>query len=266
MTTLSTHGSATNRNKIIWMLILFMVIEKVLENGVLVPAILKMPFGDLTSNLLYKGIEVLLVLGLNYWLVKQKLYFSFALNFKTIIFMVGGIGYISLFIHSGSVKFLFPTLGLALLTAISEELLYRGVIFVDLLKILTARHASGLNIITAVIVSSLLFSLQHLSNLASQSWLATGCQLIQTFGMGVLFAAVYLRTSSLSLVIFTHFIIDFPMIYLSQISVAASRSAGIETQPSVLGSIIVACLYVICGIIIFHSHLKDRLVKALNKS
>ncbi len=75
-----------NPRKWIWMLVGFIIIEKFLENGILVPVLLKLPFGDLTSNILYKGIEVLLVLGLNIWLIKQKLYFSVNVTLKTTLF------------------------------------------------------------------------------------------------------------------------------------------------------------------------------------
>lgn len=258
MTTLSTNNPDTNRKKIIWMLILFIVIEKVIENGVLVPLILKMPFGDLTSNLLYKGIEIFLVLGLNGWLIKQKLFFSFRFNLKTIIFIICGIGYTSIFIPMGSLKLLLPMILLALLTAISEEFLYRGVIFANLLKIFTKHHSNMLNTISAVGLSSLLFSLQHLSNLMNQSWPLTYCQLIQTFGMGVLFAAVYLRTGSLSLTVFMHFILDFPTLYLSTISTSAHGQGNVTGEASVIGSVVVAMIYVVIGVIVIHTQLKDN--------
>lgn len=258
MTTLSTNNPDTNRKKIIWMLILFMVIEKVIENGALVPLILKTPFGDLTSNLLYKGIEIFLVLGLNSWLVKQKLFISFSLNVKTIIFIICGIGYISIFIPMGSLKLLLPMILLTLLTAISEELLYRGVIFANLLKIFTKRHSNMLNTISAVGLSSLLFSLEHLSNLMNQSWPVTYCQLIQTFGMGVLFAAVYLRTGSLFLTMLMHYIIDFPTLYLITISTSTNTQSNFVAQVSVIDSFVVAMIYIVIGMIVIHSKLKDN--------
>lgn len=105
MITQNKHNWVNNPRKWIWMLLGFIIIEKFLENGILVPILLKLPFGDLTSNILYKGIEVFLVLGLNIWLIKQKLYFSVNVTLKTSLFFLFGIGYISLFISSGPVNF-----------------------------------------------------------------------------------------------------------------------------------------------------------------
>ncbi|MCC6100781.1 hypothetical protein [Lentilactobacillus buchneri] len=126
MITQNKPNWVNNPRKWIWMLVGFIIIEKFLENGILVPVLLKLPFGDLTSNILYKGIEVLLVLGLNIWLIKQKLYFSVNVTLKTTLFFLFGIVYISLFISSGPVKLLPPIILWTLLTAISEELLFRG--------------------------------------------------------------------------------------------------------------------------------------------
>lgn len=185
MITQNKPNWVNNPRKWIWMLVGFIIIEKFLENGILVPVLLKLPFGDLTSNILYKGIEVLLVLGLNIWLIKQKLYFSVNVTLKTTLFFLFGIVYISLFISSGPVKLLPPIILWTLLTAISEELLFRGVIFGDLFKRLTQRHLTKRSVAITIGLSSLLFSLQHLSNLANQSLLDTVCQMIETFGMGI---------------------------------------------------------------------------------
>lgn len=263
MITQNKHNWVNNPRKWIWMLLGFIIIEKFLENGILVPILLKLPFGDLTSNILYKGIEVFLVLGLNIWLIKQKLYFSVNVTLKTSLFFLFGIGYISLFISSGPVKLLPPIILWTLLTAVSEELLFRGVIFGDLFKRLTQRHLTKRSVAIAIGLSSLLFSLQHLSNLANQSLMDTVCQMIETLGMGILLAAIYVRTGSLITTIFAHFLIDFPILYLSQISTGSASTANMSGNVSVVGSIIVAIVYVLVGLVVIRSKIADNKLPAI---
>ncbi|GAA2978327.1 CPBP family intramembrane glutamic endopeptidase [Lentilactobacillus parakefiri] len=258
MRTQNKLNRVNNPRKWIWMLIEFIVIEKVLENGILVPVILKLPYGNLTSNILYKGIEVFLVLALNAWLIKQKLYFSTNVSLKTTLFFLFGVGYISLFISSGPMKLLLPIILWTLLTAISEELLFRGVILGDLFKRLTHRHLTKRSVAIAIGLSSLLFSLQHLSNLVNQSLLDTVCQMIETFGMGILLAAVYVRTGSLITTIFTHFLLDFPILYLSQFSTNVSSAATVTGNISVIASVVVAMAYSCIGLIVIRSKLIDN--------
>lgn len=90
---------------------------------------------------------------------------------------------------------------LTIFVGFSEESLFRGVILTTLKRYGT---------IIAVLFSSLLFSLVHITNLMagfSLNYILT--QLYVAFSLGVLFAALRIRTGTIWLVILLHSLIDF---------------------------------------------------------
>lgn len=260
----SASGKIPTLKKSIILLIAFIVVEKIVENGILVPLLIKSPFSELFSNILYKAIEILLVLSLNYFLTKQAMHFKFKITLKQAVFLILSIAYLAIIIRGGTKKYLFGTLVWALLTAVSEELLFRGVILGNLLNfIFKWTVPNRKKIFGTVLLASFVFSLEHLTNLMNQSMLITICQLIQTFGMGVLLAAVYIRTGSLVDAINLHFLIDFPGLYFSQFSESQS---GSSSQVSIIGSIIVSVIYIIIAIALAKSFSeKNKLIKITYK-
>lgn len=93
-----------------------------------------------------------------------------------------------------------------LLTGFGEELAFRGLILAALLVAWRTRPS---RVRAAVLVSSLLFSLFHAVNLLSGApVLDTAAQLVYTFGLGALLAAVRLRTGTIWLVALVHGLID----------------------------------------------------------
>ena len=89
-----------------------------------------------------------------------------------------------------------------ILVAIAEEGMYRGILLPALLK---KRTVNG-----AVVRCAVWFSLLHLLNLlGGQSLRAVGIQLVLTFMTGLYYAAVYMKTGRLSLMILQHALWDF---------------------------------------------------------
>lgn len=88
-----------------------------------------------------------------------------------------------------------------LLIGISEELMFRGVLF----KALRSRGP----VWSTVLVSSLLFGFVHLLNGLSTGFIAAIPQTIFTFCLGILFIAVRIRTGSLYPAILLHAAWDF---------------------------------------------------------
>jgi len=91
---------------------------------------------------------------------------------------------------SGWGMFLMCVLVMAILPAIIEELLFRGVILKSL-----SQHGT----VSAVLLSSLFFAMFHLSF----------TQLVYQFILGLVFALVYLRTKNLLYPILLHFVNNF---------------------------------------------------------
>ncbi len=90
---------------------------------------------------------------------------------------------------------------IGLAPAVLEEILFRG-IFIYNLKKKYNRPA------VIVIVSAVMFSLVHLTNIGGMDAASLILQLIMAFAVGVVLGAVYLRTEDIVSVIIAHFAID----------------------------------------------------------
>lgn len=103
------------------------------------------------------------------------------------------------------------------IAAVPEEYLFRGVMLGELIRafyVAHHRHAKY-QLLVCIGLSSLVFSLAHLSNLPAQGLVITIAQVIQAFGMGAIFAALYIRYGSLLMPILIHFLIDFVITLVS---------------------------------------------------
>lgn len=90
---------------------------------------------------------------------------------------------------------------IALAPAIFEEILFRG-IFIYYLKQKYDRS------IVVVILSAVLFSVVHLTNIAAMDKASLFFQLIMAFVLGVTWAAVYICTEDIVSLIIAHFLVD----------------------------------------------------------
>ncbi|WP_416353409.1 lysostaphin resistance A-like protein [Agrilactobacillus fermenti] len=136
-------------------------------------------------------------------------------------------------------------------TAISEEFLFRGIIFGYLLRIV--KRGDHKHIWLALTLSSLIFALSHLSNLQIQSLSSTLFQIIQAFGVGLLFATLYLKTGSLISSILLHFLIDFA-------GIAAANGAPEPPvyNTSILMGVSISLVFITIYLLFCRALLKDK--------
>ncbi len=90
----------------------------------------------------------------------------------------------------------------AMAPAIFEEVIFRGIFLHNLKK-------KGYKDLFAVLISALVFSLVHLTNIAGLDAATVALQVGYSFVIGLVFAAVYLKNRSIVEVILAHFLIDF---------------------------------------------------------
>ncbi|WP_369441046.1 CPBP family intramembrane glutamic endopeptidase [Companilactobacillus paralimentarius] len=86
--------------------------------------------------------------------------------------------------------------------------MFRGIILGSLLNDNSENINKG-NLLYCLITSSALFALYHIGNIQSQNLTMTIMQVFETFGMGCLFGAIYIRKGSILLSFLLHFFIDF---------------------------------------------------------
>ena len=156
------------------------------------------------------ALAVLMVL-LWYVLLRKDIPLNFSLNFNKTFFITLPIFLVpfsllvwvlltSETLDSTKLWMFFAT---AVSVGIAEELIFRVAGYRVLL-------ATGSSTKRAILISALLFSLFHLTNLFSGMPLAfMGVQLVNTFMMGVIFAYIYYKTESFLYMVLLHFMWDF---------------------------------------------------------
>ncbi|MEN8138254.1 MAG: CPBP family intramembrane glutamic endopeptidase [Bacteroidota bacterium] len=144
---------------------------------------------------------------------------SFSLNYKKSAYYFPLILYV--YIFSGGFKDFFKmdfneisnikiyTYSLKiLLSAFFEELLFRGLILgIILYKYINSNYG----IVKSVFITSLIFGFTHIINIWSSEMTTQGVynQIYATFSLGFLFAAVYLKTKNIYILIIIHSAINF---------------------------------------------------------
>lgn len=191
------------------------ILDEFIEAFVFTPFLSFLQLDFWADIVLYKALSLVIILGLNLLLLRQKIIFRMSFgwpSWQKFVFwdIVGCLVAWQIFTNRNFLDILQASV-IGTIAAVPEEYLYRGVIFGGLLRAfyLANRGGTRRNFIYCMLLSSLAFSLAHLSNLPSQGAVATVGQMIQVSGMGMLLAALYVRYGTLLMPIFVHFMIDF---------------------------------------------------------
>lgn len=156
---------------------------------------------------IYKVISILVILLLNYLLLKQTIYLAPSKQ-KTgwLVFLIICLGLFLSSIHS---KHFWIALDIGLIASLSEELLFRGLVLGKLMTILNRVKTSRLRVNLAVIIAAVIFGLYHYVNLSQQSFGVTTVQVVNAAGLGLVLGVIYVKSGSLWIPISLHFIYDF---------------------------------------------------------
>ena len=157
----------------------------------------------------YEIFLAVMVVTLWYMLLRKDIPLNFGIKFNREFFITLPIFLIPftvlIYVLLTSDKLDTTTLAMFFATAVSvgiaEEMLFRVAGY----RVLVA---SGSSIKRAILLSALLFSLFHLTNLAADMGPAVVTQLVNAFMMGVVFAYIYYKTESILYVILLHFMWD----------------------------------------------------------
>ena len=153
-----------------------------------------------------------IIIGIIYiYVFKIKGFFSFS-NSKLALILISP-AFLFVIFNALDPAFAIPTTAILAVTVIIsgigpgifEEIMFRGIVISYLMKM----FRNSKNILPIVIVSALIFGVLHLFNAFMGAPLdITIFQFVVTFGMGILFAAVYLRTGNLWIPIILHSLND----------------------------------------------------------
>ena len=90
----------------------------------------------------------------------------------------------------------------AIAPAIFEEVLFRGIFIHNLRK-------NDYSDMKCLWITTVFFAVAHLTNLVGLAPLSVAIQLVYSFDIGLVLAAIYLKNGSITQVILVHFLIDF---------------------------------------------------------
>lgn len=248
-------------------ILLLLLIDELLENFAFIP--LNPHIGFLIDNILFKVFSLTSILLLNFLILKQRVYFKpIFLKIKLKNKITFTILFIILFfmpiMEQSSTKIL-EAITIGLIAAIPEEYLYRGIVLGGFLKYLksTKLRSEKSRIIFCLVASSLLFSLIHISNVIFDGTLNTFCQIIQTFGFGLLAGSFYIAYSSLLAPIALHFLLDFELTISNGLE-QNTQVAASDIPSYILTSFIIAIFYIIIGISVLHRANYHKLLTKIN--
>jgi len=181
-------------------------------------------------------IGIFLVLYLGWW---KKAGFATGIHHKDLpLFILPALFALSSLLDGIRVTAPAAVLGFALLTLIigfAEETFFRGLIFTTLLPT---------GILRAVLLSSFIFAAPHFLNILGAQWdpYFTLVDSIAAFGIGVVFAALRLRTGSILPLIGLHALFDFcSLVSLGGIMVPPQSVQSLAT------SVIAGAVFVVYG-------------------
>ena len=133
--------------------------------------------------------------------------------------------------------------------AISEEFLFRGAIFTQMLE--SWKDRKGF-IWAAMIASSVIFGLRHFLNLvtAPNVIISTVGQVLFTFMAGFYLCAVYLRTRNIWVCVIIHFLENLFTGFWAVVSTAATAAQAIDgTVANMLLLVGVHSIYILSGVL-----------------
>ncbi|MFT8458781.1 MAG: CPBP family intramembrane glutamic endopeptidase [Liquorilactobacillus ghanensis] len=251
----------------IFLLLFFWLIEELTEDFIYGPLLDKQKSGSfLMINSEYKLLVMVTLVILNKVCIKQRIYFNFSTyalknKLKSLIFLFIFIGYFVITPMLDHPERLREAFIIGLIAAIPEEYLFRGIILGNLLKNTSFISCKYKQIFICLLISSLTFSMAHISNITTQSVLATLLQIIQVFGYGTILGALYIKTGSLLFPIITHFTLDFAITLVNGTSSTVHGSFMIN----LIGTLIITVLCVIIAANIIKSAKKLKLFDKLNE-
>lgn len=205
--------------------------------------------------------EMLLVTLIgNRLITKEKFYFRFTLTRKKILLLLIMLILIVLTVtnnYSLIIKniahSIFMTLN-AVKAAIVEELVFRGVILVYLIKFFKNKENKKYTL-KALLVSSLLFGLFHMIIDVYDAGISVAfMQSLFPIGLGFVLGAIYIRTASLIFPMIIHFLIDFS----SLITVSSEVETSVKFSTlSLMMALLLVGIYIVIGLCII-PHVNDN--------
>lgn len=246
---------------VIWQAIVFALLYEVigelafgiLFRTIIAPGTFIAP--GMVSLIVYKLCTVLLILGMNWLFIGQKIYFANLHVLTWVILLVIWLIESGLLVKVHGFGHLPWAITMALIPGFVEELGMRGVVFGALRQRLRGQHAR----LNAFIISAVLFALLHLVNLTGENVMAVLVQMISALGGGFLFAALYERSGNLLSAMVYHFSFDYITVGMGMPGVHTSAAATPVTFIAPLVVFVIEVLIAVAVMRLGKPERRDRL-------
>ncbi|CAI2653734.1 hypothetical protein AKUH4B507X_14080 [Apilactobacillus kunkeei] len=253
-----------------WILIPIILIAELLIDDYVMPHVYKFVFHLFTFNPvqhfytylnIYKIVSILVIYLLNYWIIKQKIFFKPSetkvgwLVFLVVCFTI----VLACFTH----KNFWIALDVGTIAALPEELMFRGIILAFVLKLMTRKSTNQWRVITSLVISAFIFGGFHYINLTSQSFGFTSLQVVNAAALGMLLGAVYIKSGTIIVPMALHFIYDFLVTLIKGMS--ATNYTNVQTNQWWGLSMYVLIYSIVAVSIINHKPSDNKLLSKINK-
>ena len=199
-----------------WILIPLILVLELLIDDFVMPHVYKFVFHLISFNPvehfytylnIYKIVSIIVICLLNYWIIKQKIFFKPSeTKIGWLVFLVVCF---TIVMASMENKNFLIALDVGAIAALPEEIMFRGIILAFVLKLMTRKSISQWRVIFSLVISALIFGGFHYINLSSQSFGFTSLQVVNAAALGMILGAVYIKSGTIIVPMALHFIYDF---------------------------------------------------------
>lgn len=227
--------------------------------------------GELLSEIFYAIIMlvVMLLFKNSYVFTNDKTKFIKSLKYCIPMFIITGLILLGNLgeLHNVTIGNLINALLLCAFVGIAEEFMCRGWVQNEFIE----RYGyDKKHIILSIILSSCIFGIIHLTNIAVQDAFTTLLQVLQATAIGFMFGSIYYKTKNIWTVAFLHGLYDFS-IFLGEVNLIKDCTYTLPNLPtsivSLISSLILIIYFVLSGILVLmQTDLKEKSKKVKDTS
>ena len=144
-----------------------------------------------------------------------------------------------------------------LLVAVTEELVFRGIVADRIIRIMLKAKNKPSSVWKAVWLSGILFSISHASNLSHSSKTGVIIQMIGALFIGMVLTAVYYRTANIYAVIFLHAVNDIAAIFPIYILEDGNTISSVISGYGLLEILIIVPYVIVLMLILRRERIKE---------
>ncbi len=227
--------------------------------------------GELLSEIFYAIIMliVMLLFKNSYVFTNDKTKFIKSLKYCIPMFIITGLIFLENLgqLHNVTVGNLINALLLCAFVGIAEEFMCRGWVQNEFIE----RYGyDKKHIILSIILSSCIFGIIHLVNIAIQDAFTTLLQVLQATAIGFMFGSIYYKTKNIWTVAFLHGLYDFS-IFLGEVNLIKNCTYTLPNLPTsivLLISLLILIIYFILSgvLVLMQTDLKEKSKKTKDTS